>query len=661
MDIEVEIENLAKASELYYAGKPSGMDDAEFDARWREAREADPDHPFFRSVGAPPAGERKAKHIVPMGSLENIMDSRLEFVKWAVSVEAKINEPPVFLLQWKVDGSAIELVYENGHFVRAVTRGDGTEGEDVTANARRSMDRSFPRYIETDIPGTLAILAEAVILKKEFEQHFQDAATARAAVAGTLGRKSGTGSEHVRFVAYALKGADIDLTEAAQIDRLEAWGFRTPASETYRDLDDAWAAHKEREASRDNLPYEVDGTVVKLDKDTLGSQGGRPIGQRAIKFAPKGAEAVVQDVKWQVGMRKVTPVLVIQPVKIGGVEITNVTLHNVEQFRKLKLSKGDTVTVVRSGDVIPMITGVAKRAYPGAPEKAVRTAASFFREPKECPTCGGTLEQSGASLMCVSDSCSGRNTQIVGNWCRKRNILSIGPAVIAALDAAIGGEDGLTIYDLYTLDYETLSKVETVSETGKRVKVGRNARAILDEIEKSRDVDIAVFFGSLGIPGIGRSKWRKIVEHFKDKAAWEDFMPGETEEVGMTTADYGQVPGFDKSAYVLADWLERNWQLVERIAGYMRFQTPKTAKGAGMKGHIVCFTGNGGMKRSDLTRIAIENGAEVRSSVTSDLTILVCADMNSISSKAQKAKANGVTLMSVTDFLAKCGQASAAS
>ena len=647
MDLEIEIENLAKASSLYYSGKPSGMDDAEFDARWRDARQADPDHPFFRAVGAPPAGEKKARHLVMMGSLENILDSRVDLVKWWNGLPVVTAAKRALVLQNKVDGAAVELVYADGHFIRAVTRGDGAEGEDVTANVRRSTDRSFPRFIKTPVPGTLSILAEAVLFKKDFAAHFQDAATARAAVAGTLGRKSGAGSEQIRFVAYGVKGSGMDLTEAEQCDQLEAWRFRTPASETYFNIDDVWTMHKEREVGRDNLPYEIDGTVVKLNADTLGSQGGRPHGQRAIKFRPLGAEAVVQDVRWQVGMNRVTPVLVIQPVKIGGVEITNVTLHNVEQFRKLALSKGDTVTIVRSGDVIPMITGVVKRAFPDIPEQAAQAAACLLREPGECPECGGVLAQSGASLVCESESCSGRAAQIAENWCVKRNIRALGPAVIAAVDAA-RGPDGLTIADLYELDYAALSAVETVSESGKRVKVGKNAHAILAEIEKSRDVTFADFFGSLGIHGIGRRKCRKIVDAFPRCKALGDFFALQKHEVEA-------VPGFaGPSAFAFVDYLATHRVFIWRLAGYMRFQTPTAAKGGSMKGQIVCFTGNGGVKRSDLTRMAIDSGAEVRSSVTGDLTILVCADMNSISSKAQKAKANGVTLMSVTDFLAKC-------
>jgi len=646
MNIRATVQKLAQAAKKYYAGEPSGMTDGAYDEMWREARREAPDHPFFAAVGAPVSGTRKAGHVFPMGSLENIMDSREELDRWAAGVRKTVGKKrPGFVLQHKVDGASIQLVYEDGHFVRAVTRGDGTTGEDVTANVIRSRSEWFPRHLEGAGAGRIAVLAECVIPKRVFALHFKGAATARAAVAGVLGRKDGTQSEHLQFVPYTAVGVPLVHldSEYSRVRRLNEWGFLAVDTWAFDDLDALWEAHKRLEAMRDTLRYEIDGTVVKLDVDTLEVKAGRPSGQRAIKFPPKGTDAEVDGVEWQVGMRKVTPVLKVKPAVIDGATITSVTAHNAAKFTELALRKGDVIRLVRSGDVIPMIAGVAGR-NPDGKELPV---------PKSCPKCGRDLEREGKFLVCGAEGCPGREEQVVENWCRKRNILSLGPAIIEAVSQTFGRE--FTIADLYGLDYDTLSKIETESESGKKVRVGKNAETILAEIEKSRDVLIAEFFGSLGMPGVGRTKWRKIAERVGKTAEFRENPAYETFVMQLSEKGIAEIPGFstDTAKDIIA-WLNENEDFLERLAKHMRFHVPKAASADAMKGQVVCFTGDGGMRRDRLAAIAIDNGAAVRTTVTGDVTTLVCAGTDSLSSKARKAREKGVRLMAVDEFLRLC-------
>ena len=672
--MESEIEKLALAAAAYYRGHRSDMSDAEFDERWKRARLKAPDHPFFKSVGAPPSGERKAKHIARMGSLENIMDSEEEFTKWFNATNQKArkaaNVPASFhlnfVIQHKVDGAAIELIYQDGYFIQAITRGDGVEGEDVTANVQRSLDPFFPRRLDrrraSQPKGRISVLAEAVIFKNTWMEHFNGDATARASVAGTLGRKDGARAEHLRFVAYGWKHENADnnryATEMSALDLLCRWGFRTVSSESSQTAAGLWQHHRCIEHNREFFEtsglfgYEIDGSVVKLDcidtQEKLGARDGRPHAQRAIKFPPRGADAVVRDVRWQVGMERVTPVLEIKPVRVSGVEITNVTLHNVAQFKELNLGKGDVVRIVRSGDVIPMITGVVGRKN-----------TERFTAPKDCPECGRMLTKSGKFLVCGAYECAGRTQQVVENWCKKRNILSIGPAILAAIVGEVSHDgEAFTAADLYEIDYNTLSRLETESETGKRVRIGKNAETILSEIEKSRDVTLADFFGSLGIPGVGRSRWKKIIEHFGSHN-YKDYFPLRTLSVLKNTGkgmyDYTSAPGVGESvAYTIAQWMDENWQMVERLAAHMRFKTPQKASSDAMAGRVLVFSGDGGIKRDKLTQIAIDNGGIVRTSMTNDVNLLVLADASSSSTKAKKARERGIEIMDVAAFLKIC-------
>jgi len=359
----VDIKQLEKASEAYYSGKPI-MTDAEFDSAIVKLRKDNPDHPFIKMVGSPVPGTNKADHKIPMGSLSNA-NNEDEFRAWALKHKHAIS------LSHKLDGSSLELIYQDGSFVQAITRGDGKVGEDVTKNVLKSGN--VPLSIN---PSIVSVRCECLIHKDDWIKHFRGDANPRNSAAGTLRRHNGHNAQYLQFYAF---DALVDIHKAGKsireaikseeniLDMLSEW-FNIPCHASMGNAASLIQWYKQEEARRDNLPYEIDGIVAKVDdrfvSNKMGDRDGRPKGQIAFKFKPRGGETVLRDVIWQVGSTgTITPVAVVDPVCVGGVTIRRVTLHNANEINRLNLGIGDRIEVVRAGDVIPYIVRVINKQY----------------------------------------------------------------------------------------------------------------------------------------------------------------------------------------------------------------------------------------------------------------------------------------------------------
>lgn len=347
---------IESAREAYYNLSGTTISDQEYDALVDELRSLQPESETVAAVGAAPPKYsvwEKVRHEIPMGSLDKV-NSNDEFMDW---VEKTGNVR--YLITHKIDGSSMELVYSEGKLVRCVTRGDGVIGEDVTANVSQIPD--VPKAIPIAHEDVI-VRGEVVMMKGVFERAYADKyANPRNTAAGKVRDKKGGGADcaNLSLLAYTLMSASAPGSEALRFQALERMGFKVPEYGTGNfDMVRAW--HKKTGEERDSIPYEIDGTVVRVEdieaQEAMGDHNMRPRGQRAWKFDPAMGETRVIDVRWQVGPTgRITPVANVEPVSVGGVTITSVSLHNLSLFRDLALFPGCRVLVSRRNDVIPYI------------------------------------------------------------------------------------------------------------------------------------------------------------------------------------------------------------------------------------------------------------------------------------------------------------------
>lgn len=349
-------EILKKAREEYYNLSPS-MSDQEYDARKAELAFLAPQSVEVTTVGASVTSVsvwEKSEHVIPMGSLDKV-NTKEEFLDWSDGTNSKL-----FLMTYKVDGSSMELVYEKGKLVRAVTRGDGLIGEDVTFNVKQVPD--VPHQID-DESDQVVVRGEVVMDKSVFETKYsKDYANPRNTANGKIREKKNKGvdCQNLSFVAYTLYANGNRVgTEQDQFETLERLGFRSVYYITGNKFDIAVSFERMKEV-RGDIPYEIDGMVIRVldisEQDALGSRHMKPVGQIAWKFDAAMSTTKVVDIKWQIGNSgRVTPVASLEPVQIGGVTITSVSLHNMAMFNKMKLFAGCEVLIARRNDVIPFL------------------------------------------------------------------------------------------------------------------------------------------------------------------------------------------------------------------------------------------------------------------------------------------------------------------
>jgi len=358
-----ELSEEIKAARLAYYNLNPILTDQAYDALIDELKKLDPNHPEILAIGAPITQHtiwEKVKHIIPMGSLDKVKTSD-EFRKWAE--DAKVKN---FLITHKIDGSSLEVVYRDGKLAMAVSRGDGTIGENITANAIQIPN--LPKTIDIRIAGTDAkeviIRGEVVMLKEVFQRLYaSEYANPRNTAAGKIRDKKNKGSDcaNLTFIAYTIMCDGIPKTEFYRFILLKNLGFEVPVCQA-GDIDSIIQYHESVKANRDAVPYEIDGTVIRINdvetQEALGDLNMRPRGQIAWKFDPYMGVSKIVNIKWQVGASnsgRITPVAVIEPINVGGVTITNISLHNLGVFNELKLKKGDKVLISRRSDVIPYI------------------------------------------------------------------------------------------------------------------------------------------------------------------------------------------------------------------------------------------------------------------------------------------------------------------
>ena len=675
-----ELERLAREiahhDELYHAKDAPEISDAGYDAlRLRNAAiEARfphlirADSPSRRVGAAPETGFAKLRHLVPMLSLDNAFDPTdfAEFCARArrflgLAADASLR----FVGEPKIDGLSINLTYEHGRFVRGATRGDGQEGEDVTANLKTI--KSVPERLKGRAPALIEIRGEVFMTKADFLAMNEAQARAgqkvfanpRNAAAGSLRQldPSITASRPLSLFAYAMGEASEAVAEThwAYLQRLTAWGFHVnPLSKQLPDEAAAAAFQQDMAARRSSLGYDIDGVVYKIDdlalERRLGFVGRAPRWATAWKFPAEQAMTVLRGIDTQVGRTgALTPVARLEPVNVGGVLVQNATLHNEDEIARKDVRIGDTVVIQRAGDVIPQIVSVVLERRP--------SGSAPYHFPAVCPVCGShAVRPPGEAVR----RCTG------GLICEAQRV----ERLIHFVSRPAFDIDGLgekTIREFYEEGWlqspaDLFRLPEREAEIAQRDGWGEvSARNLSRAIVARRTIPLARFIYALGIRRIGESNARLLARHYGSFATWREQMLAATTVGSDERLALGSILGIGPViAEELADFFgeTRNVEIVDALAAELTIEDEARAEASNSElgGKTIVFTGSlETMTRPEAKARAEALGAKVTDSVSKKTDLVVVgADAGS---KARKATELGVMTITEQEWRELAGMA----
>ena len=654
--IEELREQIRRHDHLYYVLDSPDLSDAEYDVLFRELQSLEdifpdlrtPDSPTQRVGGEPLSSFPSVQHEAPMLSLDS--DQTEEALrKFTDRVERGLDDPSraAWVVEPKLDGLSIELVYENGILLRASTRGDGIRGEGITENARTI--RSIPLRLREDVrpvPAMLAVRGEVIIRVDAFDdlnerlisEERPPFANPRNAAAGSLRQLDPriTASRPLEAYAYdVLASSGLDAgTQWETLAALRDWGFLVNEySERATGPDEILAFHARLEAGRDELPFEIDGVVIKLDdlaaREELGFTSRHPRWAFAFKFPPRVEHTRIERILASVGRTGVvTPVAIMKPVNIGGVTVTRASLHNREELARKDVRPGDLVRVQRAGDVIPQVIGRV--------EEAGRERGPTFRMPESCPSCDTELVERGPFTVCSNSF--GCRAQLKGRiqYFGSRGALDI--EGLGEETARLLVEEGLVerLPDLLDLTADRLVELEGFAEL--------SASNLVAAIEAASKPELHRFLAALGIPEVGGAVSRSLARHFGTldaiMAADEDALT-DVDGVGPIMA-----------ARIVAFFAEpHNAENIARLTERMQVQGADTGPiGGALEGKTFVFTGAmESMSRGDAKKRAEALGAKVTGSVSKKTDYVVAgADPGS---KLDRANELGVPVLDEAGFL----------
>jgi DNA ligase (NAD+) len=628
------------------------VEDAVYDALYDELKALEDAHPDLvtddsptqRVGGAPASGFRKVEHLLPMGSLEKVTTAEA-LGKWGDDVRKRLgtDEPVAWVIEPKIDGSAISLVYEQGAFVRGATRGDGERGEDVTQNLR-TID-AVPLRVRIDdgegLPALLEVRGEVYFPLSGFAR-FNEAQLAagkkaapnpRNAAAGSLRQLDPrvTADRPLSLWVYGFGAREGTFPESQweMLQWLRAHGFRTnPHAERLETIEEVAEACRAWEARRGDLDYEIDGIVIKVDdldqQRRLGALHGRPRWARAYKWAPTTAVTTLRKIHIRVGRTgALNPWAELEPVHVGGVTVSNATLHNEEDINRKDIREGDLVIVQRAGDVIPQVVGPAGEHRPGTKR---------FKMPKRCPLCGVEVVKPEGEVMhrCPNRACPSRGLETLIHWVSAAmDIEGVGEQFVRRL-----WDEGLlrSMPDLYRLTPEQLQELDGYGEI--------SARRAVDSIEASKAQPFSRVLFGLNIPKIGWVLARNLARDFGSVDAL----------IAASQEDLEQAEGIGPDrAELVAEWFaeEENRRLVEELRQLgltMRAGEAEKPVEGPLTGHQYVITGTLERFTRDEAKAALEAlGAKVSDSVSKKTTGVIAGE--SPGSKLAKAQNAGVPVL----------------
>ncbi len=650
---------IARANQAYYVQDDPSIPDAEYDRLFRELKTLEEQFPDLRTafspiqrVGAPPLKSfSEVSHFVPMLSLDNAFTQE---DLWAfdkrIKDRLKSSATLAFCCEPKYDGIAVSLLYENGILVRGATRGDGAVGEDITQNVRTI--RTIPlRLTGESIPARIEVRGEIYMTKTGFAA-MNDVArkngeklfvNPRNAAAGSLRQLDSriTQKRPLFMCAYAVglvEGGVVADEHFALLQQLKTWGFAISNEVTLAEnIDACWDYYQRIMAKRSQLPFDIDGVVFKVNSGQLQQQLGfisrAPRWAIAHKFPAQEEITQLLDVDFQVGRTgTVTPVARLEPVFVGGVTVSNATLHNKDEINRLGVCIGDSVIVRRAGDVIPQIVAVVLERRP--------SDARPIEFPKTCPSCASELheEQSDVAIRCIAGSmCPAQNKEAIKHYASRQamDIEGLGEKLVEQLvDAGLVR----TTLDIYTLTRAQLAGLERMGE--------KSADNLIAAIEESKKTTLPRFLFALGIREVGQATAVNLANYFKEIGALQAASVEDLQKV----PDIGPV-----AAGFIAEFFgeEKNRQLVTDLisAGLVWPAITNSNTGAPLAGQTWVLTGTLTQLTRDEAKEQLQAlGAKVAGSVSAKTHCVVAGE--AAGSKMAKAQELNIRIINEQELLA---------
>jgi len=639
---------------LYYVEARPEISDGEYDALFNRLARleesfpglATPDSPTQRVGAEPRENLPSIRHTAPMLSLDSTKKEE-DLIRFDERIRKAVGESALYLVEPKLDGASVELVYEEGVLVRAVTRGNGREGEGVTANVRtissvplrlRDEARPVPPFLSVRGEVLMYLSAFRALNQKLVEDGSDPFANPRNASAGALRQLDSriTAQRPLDLLAFdILSVTGVEFQEDREVvEALRDWGLKVPERvavlEGVQGILDYHAAFFR---DRDELDYEIDGIVIKLNhlasRESMGTTSRHPRWALAYKFEPRKEVTRIQRIAVSVGRTgAVTPVALLLPVEVGGVTVSRASLHNREEVERKDVREGDLVRVQRAGDVIPQLLGRV--------EETDRPRGPAFKMPNECPACGTRLVIRGPFSVCPNQfECPAQ---------LKGRIVHFGSR--GALDIEGLGDETADLFvehdlvgglaDLFDLEPEELMKLPGFAE--------KSARNLVEAIQRRKKVELRRFLFGLGIPEVGEAGARDLSAHFGGLDAIRTSDRETLEEVeGIGPRMSELIHGFfreEKNSRAIDGLLERGMKLI----------VPSTGSGTSLSGKKFVFTG--GMEtlsRPEAKKLVEEAGGRAVSSVSSETDYVVAGE--AAGSKLREAQELGLEILTEEGFL----------
>ncbi|MEE3880208.1 NAD-dependent DNA ligase LigA [Vibrio natriegens] len=644
----------------YYVEDNPEIPDAEYDRLMRELLDIEAQHPDLVTVDSPsqrvggkPLSEfSEVKHEVPMLSLDNAFDDS-ELDSFHKRAQDRVGNQSVkqYCCEPKLDGLAVSLLYENGVLVQAATRGDGTTGENITENVRTI--NAIPLKLRgNDWPERLEVRGEVFMPKAGFEKLNELArqkgdkvfVNPRNAAAGSLRQLDSrvTASRPLSFYAYSVgvvQGAELASSHYERFLQIKSWGLpMCPETKRVGSLADVKAYYQDILQRRDALPYEIDGVVIKIDdiavQERLGFVARAPRWAIAYKFPAQEEMTTLNEVEFQVGRTgAITPVAKLEPVFVGGVTVSNATLHNADEIERLQVKIGDHVVIRRAGDVIPQVVSVIKERRP-------ETARDIIF-PTQCPVCGSHVEriEGEAVTRCTGGLvCQAQRKQALKHFVSRKalDVDGLGDKVIEQL---VDREMVETPADLFKLSAGILTVLERMGP--------KSAQNIVNALDKSKLTTLPRFLYSLGIREVGEATAANLAQHFKTleaiQVATEEQLI-EVQDIGVIVAKHiTTFFGEEQNQAVVKDLLEQGIHWPEISAPEQGVELP-------LEGKTVVLTGTlSQLGRSEAKEALQALGAKVTGSVSKKTDILFAGE--NAGSKLAKAQDLGIEIKTEQDLL----------
>lgn len=627
---------LKEASKLYYQNAFSPMSDEDFDIGLKELEALEFKHPEWKTdespsnrVGSDLTNDfPKVTHQEPMLSIGNAFNAE-EMGDFINNASENSDSPIQWVCERKIDGVSLSVVYENGKFKRAITRGDGIQGDEVSLNALTISD--IPKFLENAPKGTFEVRGEVYMEREAFlalnerlqlekKKTFQNP---RNTVAGSLKLKDpkDCAARPLRFIAYIIVHSTESQKHSENLDRLKSLGFCANEYWLATNLEEVMQLANQVYVGREHLAYDIDGMVVKVNslraQEKLGTTAKSPRWAIAYKFKAERATTQILSVEFQVGRTgAVTPVANLEPVWLGGTTVKRATLHNFDEIKRLDLHIGDFVLIEKGGEIIPKIIEV---------EKQKRTlAVKPIEKPKNCPVCDFPLSDSEEEVVirCENLHCPAMKQSLLEHYVSREamNMDNLGPSLIAQL---LSTGKVKSISDLYRLTKEDLFQLERMAD--------KSADNVISAIKKSKENSLEHFLHGLGIRFIGRTSARNIARHFKTLDAI----------LQASIEDLKKVPDVgERMAQSLYSFL-RNENEIAEIQELVSLGLPTEFRGSIkdlFQGQTIVITGTLPTLGRNEARQKIEDfGGKVSSSVSKKTSwVLFGADAGSKLTKAQE-------------------------